>query len=41
MPAEAIMYRDLESPIGALVAGATSKGLSFLEFKDRWDLMRS
>lgn len=41
MPTEAIMYRDLESPIGALVAGATSKGLSFLEFKDRWDLDRT
>lgn len=41
MQAEAIMYRDLESPIGPLVAGATSKGCCFLEFKDRWDLART
>ncbi|MFX0115261.1 MAG: methylated-DNA--[protein]-cysteine S-methyltransferase [Candidatus Hodarchaeota archaeon] len=38
MQAEPIIYRDLESPLGNLVAGATSKGCCFLEFKDQFDL---
>jgi AraC family transcriptional regulator of adaptative response/methylated-DNA-[protein]-cysteine methyltransferase len=41
MQAEPIMYRDLESPLGTLVAGATSKGCCFLEFKDQFDLNRT
>ena len=30
-----ILYRDIQSPLGAMIAGATGKGLCFLEWHDR------
>jgi len=30
-----IVYRDIESPLGPMIAGATAKGVCFLEWHDR------
>ena len=30
-----ILYRDIQNPLGAMIAGATGKGLCFLEWHDR------
>ncbi len=40
MQTEQIIYRDLESPLGKLVIGATSKGCCLLEYQDRGGLVK-
>ncbi|MFQ5979709.1 MAG: methylated-DNA--[protein]-cysteine S-methyltransferase [Candidatus Heimdallarchaeota archaeon] len=40
MQTEQIVYRELESPLGTLIAGVTSKGCCFLEFVDRYDISK-
>lgn len=40
MQAEQIVYRDLESPLGKLVIGATSRGCCLLEYQDRGGLVK-
>jgi AraC family transcriptional regulator of adaptative response/methylated-DNA-[protein]-cysteine methyltransferase len=35
MENNAIVYRDIKSPLGEMIAGATSKGVCFLEWHDR------
>jgi AraC family transcriptional regulator of adaptative response/methylated-DNA-[protein]-cysteine methyltransferase len=35
MQTDRIVYRELGSPVGEFIAGATSKGCCLLEFKDR------
>lgn len=35
MDAKRIIYRDIESPMGTMIAGATEKGVCFLEWHDR------
>lgn len=40
MQAEQIVYRDLESPLGKLVIGATSRGCCLLEYQDRGGLIK-
>ncbi|KPL17058.1 MAG: hypothetical protein AMJ92_12155 [candidate division Zixibacteria bacterium SM23_81] len=38
MHTDQIFYRDLESPVGKLIAGATGQGCCLLEFQDRGSL---
>ena len=41
MPKDRIVYRDnIESPLGPMIAGATSKGVCFLEWHDRGGIGR-
>lgn len=45
MLTEQIVFRELDSPLGTLIAGTTSKGISvngccFLEFSDRYDIAK-
>jgi len=40
MQAEQIVYRELESSLGKLVIGATSKGCCLLEYEDRGGLVK-
>ena len=35
MPNNQILYRDLPSPLGEMIAGARDDGLCFLEWQDR------
>jgi O-6-methylguanine DNA methyltransferase len=35
MSSESVIYRELETPVGAMLAGATAEGLVLLEFADR------
>jgi AraC family transcriptional regulator of adaptative response/methylated-DNA-[protein]-cysteine methyltransferase len=35
MPNGQIVYRDIESPLGKMIAGATANGVCFLEWHDR------
>ena len=40
MPADKIVYRELESPVGKLIIGATSQGCCLLEYEDRGGLVK-
>ena len=40
MRERAIVYRDLESPLGPMIAGATADGVCFLEWNDRGGIDR-
>jgi AraC family transcriptional regulator of adaptative response/methylated-DNA-[protein]-cysteine methyltransferase len=41
MPEDKIVYRDnIDSPLGMMIAGATSKGVCFLEWQDRGGVER-
>jgi AraC family transcriptional regulator of adaptative response/methylated-DNA-[protein]-cysteine methyltransferase len=41
MPADRIVYRELPSPLGKLLAGATAEGCCLLGFQDREDLAKT
>ena len=40
MPTDKIVFRDLKSPLGDMIAGATAKGVCFLEWHDRGGVER-
>jgi O-6-methylguanine DNA methyltransferase len=40
MQNDRILFRDLRSPLGRMIAGATSKGVCFLEWHDRGGVER-
>lgn len=40
MPAEKIVYREMESPVGKLIIGASSQGCCLLEYEDRNSLIK-
>ena len=40
MPSDVILYRDLESPLGEMIAGASPAGICFLEWNDRGGVPR-
>jgi AraC family transcriptional regulator of adaptative response/methylated-DNA-[protein]-cysteine methyltransferase len=40
MPTDKIVFRDLQSPLGQMIAGATGKGVCFLEWHDRGGVER-
>jgi len=40
MSESSIVYRDFDSPLGPMIAGATPKGVSFLEWHDRGGVER-
>ncbi len=40
MPTDRIVFRDLKSPLGEMIAGAIGKGVCFLEWHDRGGVER-
>ncbi len=40
MPSDRILFRDITSPLGEMIAGATENGICFLEWHDRGGVER-